>query len=70
MITNLVQRLPKSGPIVSSVQLSEPKQCVLLGPLPSNAFFNPMAGDCKVTICVQSLPRIARQAHLPVTAGL
>ena len=60
---HLVQRLSKSGPIMSSVELHETEQCMFFSPFPNRTFLNLVPSDCKVSIRVGGLPCVACEAY-------
>ena len=60
---HLVQCLPESGPIMSSVELHETEQCVFFSPLPNSTFLDPVPSDCKVSIHVGGLPCVTCEAY-------
>ena len=62
-IAHLVQRLPKPSPIVSSIELSEPEQRMLLSPHPLDILLNPMPSDREISISIGGLPCVTCQAY-------
>ena len=68
-VAHLVERLAKTYSIVSGIHLNEPEQCLLESPYWGGAFFNPVASDSEIGICIASLPRITCQADFANYGG-
>jgi hypothetical protein len=58
-IKNFEQRTTEALSVVCIIDLGESKQRIFAFPLAWTIFFDPVASNCKVSVCVASLPPVA-----------
>ena len=64
-VTNLVERLTKSCPIMRGIHLRKSKQGFFLQPFTCLRLLNPVTRNSKIPIIVARLPRITGKANCP-----